>query len=308
MAILELIFDCSFALEFALRVLSCPSWSSFFFRASSWIDLLSSVSLILRIIFMLDEQDHTSSIGLVLFCIVPSVRLAKLARHFEILYLLSEAFGSVLTALPVLLYVLAMITLFFSAILYIIEPRDNLNSLPHAVWMTIVTISTVGYGDVTPKSSWGYVTVAVLVSISALFVAIPVGIVGNAFWESWQSRDRVLLTWKTRVALRKWGYTAEDIKVLFIIVDSDGNGVLDMNEFSELIEQMKLGLSGARCVSLFSMFDKDNSGTVSHTEFIRVMYPSLYLEVCKPQPKRYQSSRQEILTRTASAVSAVCKV
>lgn len=303
-AIMELMFDTLFAAEFAFRVSSCPSWSAFFFRLTSWIDMLSSVSLILRTVSIADEQDDGSSIGLILLCVIPVVRLAKLARHFEVLYLLSDAFVSVLTALPVLFYVLTMITMVFSAILYIIEPRDNLSSLPHAVWMTIVTISTVGYGDVTPTSTGGYVTVAVLVSTSALFVAIPVGIIGNAFWASWQSRDRVLLVSRTRVALRKWGYTAEDVKVLFIMVDSDGNGSLDMSEFSELIGQMKLGLSPTRIVKLFSMFDKDNSGSVSHQEFIREMYPTFYLEVCKPPLKRSQTSRQEILTRAASAVSA----
>eukprot|EP00930_Biecheleria_cincta_P015361 TRINITY_DN12846_c0_g2_i2.p1 TRINITY_DN12846_c0_g2~~TRINITY_DN12846_c0_g2_i2.p1 ORF type:complete len:414 (+),score=61.54 TRINITY_DN12846_c0_g2_i2:98-1339(+) len=304
-AIVESIFDAMFTVEFAFRLISCPSWSAFFLRVTTWIDLASSIGLPLRMIFLAAQQDYESPIGLILLCILPVVRLAKLVRHFEILYLLSDAFVSVLTALPVLFYVLTQITLSFSALLYIFEPRENLNSLPHAIWMTVVTISTVGFGDVTPKTPAGYMTVALLISVSFLFVAIPVGIVGNAFWASWQMRDRVLLLSRTRVSLHRWGYTAEDVKVLFLMVDSDGNGSLDMSEFLELIGQMKLGLSATRIVKLFQLFDKDNNGVVSNEEFIREIYPSVFLEVCKPPIKRNPSSGTEVLARASSAVSAV---
>ena len=86
--------------------------------------------------------------------------------------LLVEAMRLSAQALPILLFVLAFLTLGFSAAIFIVEPESNIPSLGTAMWLTIVTMTTVGYGDVTPESGWGSVLVAVLVIASVLFMAM----------------------------------------------------------------------------------------------------------------------------------------
>jgi len=114
---------------------------------------------------------------------------------------------------------------------------------------------------------------------SMLFMAMPLGIIGSAFNEVWSNRDAILLTSRTRDRLLKWGYNAQDIPLLFEMVDQDGNGELEMEEFKELIRQMKVGLDDERVISLFHYFDLDNSGSIDAQEFVKHIFPTAYLEM-----------------------------
>ena len=61
----------------------------------------------------------------------------------------------------------------FSSVVYFVEPRDNIDSLPKAMYLIIVTISTVGYGDVTPDTTNGYLALSVIIVVSVFYMAIP---------------------------------------------------------------------------------------------------------------------------------------
>ena len=109
------------------------------------------------------------------------------------------------------------------------QDRSNIPSMQHCIWLTMVTMTSVGYGDYYPTSLEGYLTVSVLTFVSVLFLALPVGIIGFEFTRSWQNRAKVLLINKTRKCLEKWGYSASDVKVLFDYVDVDGDGNLNLS-------------------------------------------------------------------------------
>merc|ERR1712176_418229 len=100
-------------------------------------------------------------------------------------HLFAKAFKEIWEALPVLLYPLITMTLFFSLGIYIAEPRDNISSLGESSWLTIVTMTTVGYGDVTPVSMQGALLVSILVISSVLYMAMPLGIMGSTFTRIW---------------------------------------------------------------------------------------------------------------------------
>merc|ERR1719220_2092865 len=89
--------------------------------------------------------------------------------------------------------------------------------------------------DVIPTSSMGSVITAVLIVITVLYMAVPLGIIGNAFAETWQDRDRILLMQRARYCLRQWGYSAQDIPILFQLCDGDGDGALNIDEFRDLL-------------------------------------------------------------------------
>lgn len=178
-----------------------------------------------------------------------------------------------------LMYTLLCIVLISSSAIYVVEPRSNVGSLPRAVWLSIVTMTTVGYGDVTPTTPLGYTFVSMLVLTSMLFMAMPLGIIGSAFNETWKAKDRVLLISRTRAALDKWGYTAKDIMALFRMVDRDSDGELELDEFLVLIKQMKIGLQSDRALQLFESMDADGSGAIDAREFVRHVYPKSYVEL-----------------------------
>ncbi|CAE7654036.1 Kcnq2 [Symbiodinium pilosum] len=144
--------------------------------------------------------------------------------------------------------------LFSATIIYLVESQDNVPTLQHSLWLAIVTVTTVGYGDFYPESSWGYLVVSLLTFISVLFLAMPVGIIGHEFTQSWLSRRKVLLQGRVRRCLSKWGYTAADLQMLFDYADADGDGNLALIEFIELIRQMRIGVSAEQAAELFTMF------------------------------------------------------
>eukprot|EP00929_Paragymnodinium_shiwhaense_P098203 TRINITY_DN59721_c0_g1_i1.p1 TRINITY_DN59721_c0_g1~~TRINITY_DN59721_c0_g1_i1.p1 ORF type:complete len:669 (-),score=140.82 TRINITY_DN59721_c0_g1_i1:139-2145(-) len=284
-AAMEIFFDVIFIIDFALRLLTCPNWRAFALHPYNVIDFVATTPFFLRaaVGFVLSDQDDGSIERMILLGIVPVVRLLKTLRHFEQFHLLLSAFQIAFEALPVLLFTLLVIVLSFSSMIYAVETRDNIDSLPTAIWLTIVTMATVGYGDLVPRSPPGYVVVSALIICSAMFMAIPLGIIGNSFSRVWEDRDRLLLMRRMRERLVQEGFDAVDIQLLFQHFSSSKAGELTLNDFRGMISEMKIGISDARTVELFHSLDVDGNGTINDMEFIRALFPGTYVEALQPK-------------------------
>jgi len=203
----ELSIDLIFLIEAFVRCLVSPDRWEFCTNTYNMFDIIGIVPLVMRICLWVivglrlpEEEDGGWLVFLrsFLLLIVPTMRLLKTLRWFEKFHLVVCAFEACLEALPILLWPLVLITLVFSSLIYSVEPEDNITSLPKAMWLTVVTMTTVGYGDVTPNTSAGSIIVGILVICSVLYMAMPLGIIGHAFTEIWQERDRILLMKRTR--------------------------------------------------------------------------------------------------------------
>merc|ERR1712194_965261 len=223
-----------------------------------------------------------------LLCFVPVIRLLKVARHFESLFVLFQAAMVTMEALPMLLYAMVVITMAFATLMYLVEP-DMFESPYRAVWFCLATITTVGYGDYAPSTPAGITVSMVLIVLGIILVAVPIGIIGMTFHEIWNARDYSLPLRKTRMKLHQWGYTAHDIPNLFKIVDSDENGVLELDEFCELVKEMRIGLSEDRVVALFEHMDKDGSGALDAAEFALKVFPETFVEAFGHRNRASQS-------------------
>merc|ERR1712217_555210 len=102
-----------------------------------------------------------------------------------------------------------------------------------AMWFSIVSMTTVGYGDTTPTTSAGHAVASGFMVISGMYMAIPFGIVGNAFSQVWDDRDRLLVMKRFRSAFLQGGFSAQAFEDVFRIFDEDGTGSLDLDEFSQ---------------------------------------------------------------------------
>merc|ERR1712217_904693 len=169
------------------------------------------------------------------------------------------------------------------------------------MWLVIVTMTTVGYGDVTPKSGEGIFIVAVLVVSSVLFMAMPLGIIGNAFTIVWNDRDRILLVEHTRDRLVQWGYTADDFPTLFSLFDTNGNGELELEEFCQMMTKMKLGLTEDRIISMFQSFDKSGDGAIDHEEFVAAIFPGAYKHLKDVKEQKRQKRLTKLNGKNGSA-------
>lgn len=284
MNLLQVVIEATFAAEFVLRLACCPNHLMYFLVWHNVIDVLAIAPLALRAVmnFQVPEgvgrypEDLERNL---LLAVVPVLRFLKLIRRFERFRLMLAAVELYAEALPVCIFSLVLLTLIFSASIFLIEPRDNIATLPQAMWLTIVTMTTVGYGDITPVSPEGSTVAGVMVVTSVLYMAMPLGIIGQAFTEVWDNRDMLLLRGKTKDLLRQWSYKAKDIPLLFKHFNQSGSPSLTQDEFVEMIKQMRIGLSHARAAELFECFDLDDDGTLEASEFVKALFPTQFKDI-----------------------------
>merc|ERR1711920_471546 len=134
-------------------------------------------------------------------------------------------------------------------------------------------MSTVGYGDISPVSTGGSLVTVILIIVSGLYLVIPIGIVGRSFSIVWEDRERLLLLQRLRDCVTRAGYTPEDVHHMFNLLDVDGNGELDSDEFASMIELMQVGVSATSIAQVFDTFDDDGAGSIDFREFLRALYP-----------------------------------
>jgi len=306
---MEMFVDLIFATECAVRFAVSPHKAAFFHSLFNVIDIHSFVTLALRIWIMLPQWGAAVPVepwmSTFLDCMVPLVRLLKLLRHFEQFQLLLRAFELAFEALPVLLYTGSLILLTASFLIYICEPRSNMESFSRTMYFTIVTMTTVGYGDYSPETTLGTLVTSVLLVSSALYMAIPLGIVGSAFNKVWEDRDRLLLMHRLRKRLEQWGYTPADIATFFTLFSSQDDCTLNYQDFESMIEEMKLGLPSKRIHEIFLFFDADDSGIIEPEEFVAILFPKAEME--KLGPVR-QASDNALLLRGHSMLSMESKL
>jgi len=125
------------------------------------------------------------------------VRFLKLARYSPGMHSLLEALHAERRALVGCLVILLGSALFAATLMHLIEGRlqpDKLGTIPDAMWWAIVTLGTIGYGDVVPVTGLGRLVASVTIIGGLVIMALPIGIIATAFAEQVHRRDFVI-TW-----------------------------------------------------------------------------------------------------------------
>jgi len=272
-AVFVLGMEFPFVLELAGRFWVCPNRDVFWFDLYNLIDLLAVlVNLVPRVVVNLSHMDPDIAYACRIFS--PLLFLLRFLRRFEHFQLLASAFAAAARALPVLLYTCFLIALFHAGAIYLAEPRDVFPSMRDSLWFTIITMSTVGYGDIAPVSDLGRALTTNLIVLAGLYTAIPIGIVGNAFSKVWEDRDRLLLMQHLRQRISRGGYTPRDLAEMFRRLDEDGNGQLSFEEFKALLPMMHIGMSDTVAFRVFETFDDDGAGSIDFEEFLLGVFPA----------------------------------
>jgi hypothetical protein len=158
--IMNWLFSIIFIIDFIYRILTAPSKSNYFFRQFGWADLLASLPF---------EQTKILRI----FRLVRVYRLMREVGPKKVAdTLLKDRAGSAL----IILLLMGILVLEFGSLAILraeeANPEANIKTASDAIWYTIVTISTVGYGDRYPTTGSGRI-------IGALIIIIGVGIFGT---------------------------------------------------------------------------------------------------------------------------------
>ncbi|KAA5543965.1 ion transporter [Adhaeribacter rhizoryzae] len=171
---MEWVYTILFTLEYLLRVWVYPKPKRYIFSFFGLVDLISVLPTYLSL-FILGTQ---------YFLVVRVLRLLRIARIFKLTHFLKE--GRVLTtalraSLPkILVFIGTVMTLviIIGSVMYVVEGAENgFTSIPKSIYWAIVTLTTVGYGDIAPQTPLGQFLAGLVMLLGYGIIAIPTGIV-----------------------------------------------------------------------------------------------------------------------------------
>lgn len=179
-----------FFFECLLRFISCPNRKQFFKSFKTIADLFYIVPLsILHIVYMWDhtvwsEPRNIPALlilqGFVAFRVCRLVLVARNYRPFVILILSLKASGRELLLL-VILVLLALV--FFSNAIFLAEitHEGTFSDVFQGLWWSLITITTVGYGDFVPKTTFGFIVGSVCAVSGLILISLPIPVIAKNF-------------------------------------------------------------------------------------------------------------------------------
>ena len=120
------------------------------------------------------------------FSIIRILRLFKLTRHSPGLKILIHTFKASSKELNLLLFFLILGMVIFASLVYYAErldsnPTNDFKSIPEGLWWAVVTMTTVGYGDMVPKTYAGLIVGSLCALSGVLVIALPVPVIVSNF-------------------------------------------------------------------------------------------------------------------------------
>eukprot|EP00930_Biecheleria_cincta_P040048 TRINITY_DN27473_c0_g1_i3.p1 TRINITY_DN27473_c0_g1~~TRINITY_DN27473_c0_g1_i3.p1 ORF type:complete len:534 (-),score=71.32 TRINITY_DN27473_c0_g1_i3:95-1669(-) len=273
--VFEYVFDACFALDLCVRIFTWPKRKSFLRSIYNLIDASVLLSLGLRAASggAAAGANVETPIGYVLICIIPVVRLLKLLRRFQTFQVVLSAFSLTFEALPALLFMLISIALSFASLLFYVESRSDIPSWPIALYLAVLSMTGSGFGDFEPKSTLGRTLANVLIITGLLYLAIPLGILGNAFTHAWDRRYQLLAIRQARKRISCHGFSAKDIVRLFRHFAECNEGEMEMDTFIAMIKHLSMGFLPSDAIELFRCIDVSGCGVITEQEFVQLLFP-----------------------------------
>jgi voltage-gated potassium channel len=170
---LEWAFTLLFSMEYAVRIYSSPKPFRYIFSFYGLVDLLSIIPTYLALLF------PAANYWLVirLLRVLRIFRVFKLVRYLTEANLLLRSMYAARRKVLVFFTVVLVICVIFGSLMFLVEGPDNgFTSIPRSIYWTIVTITTVGYGDITPQTVFGQIIATMAMLTGYSIIAIPTGI------------------------------------------------------------------------------------------------------------------------------------
>ena len=123
------------------------------------------------------------------------IRLLKLSRYSETLKTFSNVFKEKIEELMIALFLIIILLIIASCLMYYVEHQaqpEAFSSIPAAMWWAVATLTTVGYGDIVPKTLFGKILGAVIALIGIGLFAMPAGILAAGFAEQIAKKKKII--------------------------------------------------------------------------------------------------------------------
>lgn len=175
--ICEWVITLLFSIEYILRIVSIKKPWNYIFSFYGIIDFLSTIPKYLSLILV---GSHNLA-ALRALRLLRVFRILKLARYIGASNRLMVALRASRAKIAVFLFFVVILCIILGTVMYMIEegPNSKFTSIPRSVYWAIVTLTTVGYGDMYPLTALGQLIASVIMILGYAIIAIPTGIVGS---------------------------------------------------------------------------------------------------------------------------------
>ncbi|XP_034626129.1 potassium voltage-gated channel subfamily A member 4 [Trachemys scripta elegans] len=179
-----------FSFEFTVRWFACPSKAVFIKNIMNIIDIVSILPYFITLGTELAQQQGSNGQQAMSFAILRIIRLVrvfrifKLSRHSKGLQILGHTLRASMRELGLLIFFLFIGVILFSSAVYFAEadePSTHFQSIPDAFWWAVVTMTTVGYGDMKPITVGGKIVGSLCAIAGVLTIALPVPVIVSNF-------------------------------------------------------------------------------------------------------------------------------
>ncbi|KAK5912124.1 hypothetical protein CesoFtcFv8_002026 [Champsocephalus esox] len=190
--ILETLCIIWFSFEFLVRFFACPSKAGFFGNMMNTIDVVAIIPYFITLGTELAEKPDDGQAGqqamslaiLRVIRLVRVFRIFKLSRHSKGLQILGQTLKASMRELGLLIFFLFIGVILFSSAVYFAEadePESQFESIPDAFWWAVVSMTTVGYGDMVPTTIGGKIVGSLCAIAGVLTIALPVPVIVSNF-------------------------------------------------------------------------------------------------------------------------------
>jgi len=175
--VLEWIFTIFFTIEYILRLYCVYSPLKY---AKSFYGIIDVIAIMPTYLTLVLPGYHT-------LLVIRALRLLRVFRIFKLAHFLKE--GHVIVAalkasrakITVFLVFILLVVMIMGSVMYLIESEHNtgFTSIPQSIYWAIVTLTTVGYGDIAPQTSLGQFVASAIMIMGYVVIAVPTGIVSS---------------------------------------------------------------------------------------------------------------------------------
>ena len=173
----EWVFTILFTIEYCLRIYCIRLPSSYIFSFFGIIDFLAIIPTYISILIP----------GAGVFSIIRVLRVLRVFRILKLVQFMGEAEllkqAMVASKRKIFVYLFFMLNLviILGSIMYLVEGESSgFDSIPRSIYWAVVTLTTVGYGDISPATNLGQFIAAIIMIMGYSIIAVPTGIVTSA--------------------------------------------------------------------------------------------------------------------------------
>ncbi len=182
----EWVITIFFSIEYVARIISIKKPQKYIFSFYGIIDLISTIPLYISYFFAGSQ-------------VLLAVRALRLLRVFRILKLvqflgeasqLNKALQASRAKIAVFIYTVLILSVIMGTIMYWVESDvSGFTSIPRSIYWAIVTLTTVGYGDIAPQTAFGQLIATMVMILGYGIIAVPTGIVTSEFTKQNMSEE-----------------------------------------------------------------------------------------------------------------------